>query len=65
MKEFTVAMIIILVVLAIIFGPLAFIWSLNVLFPSLAIPYTFKTWAASAFFCMLFGAKSSYLQVKE
>lgn len=59
MKEFTLAMLISLVVLAIIFGPLALIWSLNVLFPSLAIPYTLKTWAASAVISVLLGARVS------
>ena len=28
-------------------GPLALIWALNTLFPSLAIPYTFWTWLAA------------------
>ena len=28
-------------------GPLATIWSLNTLFPVLAIPVTFETWAAA------------------
>ena len=35
-------------VLLIIFGPLALIWALNTLFPVLAIPYTWQTWLASA-----------------
>lgn len=35
-----------LIVLVVVFGPLASIWSLNTLFPALAIPYTFDTWAA-------------------
>jgi len=35
-----------LIVLIVVFGPLASIWSLNTLFPALAIPYTFDTWAA-------------------
>lgn len=34
-------------VLLIIFGPLALIWSLNTLFPLLAIPYTWQTWLAA------------------
>jgi len=59
MKEFTLAMLISFVVLAIIFGPLALIWSLNVLFPVLAIPYTLKTWAASAFISIVLGARAS------
>ena len=28
-------------------GPLALIWSLNTLFPALAIPYTVWTWLAA------------------
>lgn len=30
----------------IILGPLFTIWSLNTLFPALAIPYALETWAA-------------------
>lgn len=37
----------------IVFGPLVGIWSLNTLFPVLAIPYTLETWAA---FGLLFGS---------
>lgn len=37
-----------LVVAVIVFGPIAGIWSLNTLFPVLAIPYTLETWAAFA-----------------
>jgi len=33
-------------VLLLIFGPLAIIWSLNTLFPILAIPFGFYQWAA-------------------
>ena len=36
----------VLIVIIIIFGPLLSIWSLNTLFPVLAIPYTIQTWAA-------------------
>jgi hypothetical protein len=42
-----------LIVIAIIFGPLLGIWSLNVLFPILSIPYTWQTWLA---FAVLFGS---------
>ena len=35
-----------LILIAIVFGPLLGIWSLNVLFPVLAIPYTWETWLA-------------------
>lgn len=41
-------------VLAIIFGPLALIWALNTLFPTLLIPYTFETWLAAVVFNMFF-----------
>lgn len=30
-----------------ILGPILTIWSLNTLFPTLAIPYTIETWAAT------------------
>jgi hypothetical protein len=36
-----------LLVAIIVLGPLFTIWALNVLFPVLAIPYTFETWAAT------------------
>ena len=35
-----------LIVAIIIFGPIVGIWSLNTLFPVLAIPYTWETWLA-------------------
>jgi hypothetical protein len=44
-----------LIVIAIIGGPLLGIWSLNTLFPVLAIPYTWETWLA---FLLLFGSAS-------
>jgi hypothetical protein len=36
-----------LIVAIIVLGPIASIWALNTLFPSLAIPYTFETWLAA------------------
>jgi len=39
---------IILIILLVILGPLLSIWSLNTLFPALAIPYTWQTWLAIA-----------------
>lgn len=41
---------IVLVVLVIVVGPLLTIWSMNTLFPALAIPYTLETWAAVVLF---------------
>jgi hypothetical protein len=34
-------------ILLIVLAPIATIWSLNTLFPALAIPVTVETWAAS------------------
>lgn len=35
-----------MIVLLVVFGPLAILWALNSLFPVLAIPYTFWNWLA-------------------
>jgi len=43
-----------LLVAVIVVGPLLSIWSLNTLFPVLAIPYTIQTWAAVALFGGMF-----------
>ena len=37
----------VIVILVFIGGPIATIWGLNTLFPSLAIPYTIETWLAA------------------
>lgn len=37
---------IVLIIAILIIGPILTIWSLNTLFPSLAIPYAIETWAA-------------------
>jgi hypothetical protein len=44
----------VLIVALVVLGPLIVIWSMNTLFPVLAIPYTWQTWLSvlvmSAFF---------------
>jgi hypothetical protein len=40
-------------VIVVLVAPIATIWALNTLFPSLAIPLTFETWGAVV---ILFGA---------
>lgn len=45
--------------LIVIFVPLATIWSLNTLFPVLAIPYTFETWLATAILGSVVAAKTA------
>jgi hypothetical protein len=42
-----VFLIVAFVVLLIVLAPIATIWSLNTLFPALAIPVTFDTWASA------------------
>lgn len=37
-----------LILFVIVAGPFVTIWSLNTLFPALAIPYAWDTWLASA-----------------
>lgn len=44
---FKVVLLILLVIAIVIGGPIATIWSLNTLFPVLAIPYTVETWFAA------------------
>ena len=39
---------------AVVFGPLLTIWSLNTLFPVLAIPYSIETWLATAVIAGIF-----------
>ena len=35
-----------ILIVGLVFGPLATIWALNTLFPTLAIPFTLETWAS-------------------
>jgi len=37
---------ILFIVFLVVLGPIATIWSLNTLFPTLDIPYSFETWLA-------------------
>ena len=39
----------IILVVAVAIGPLLTLWTLNTLFPVLAIPYTWETWLAALF----------------
>jgi len=41
-----ILMFILIIAILVIIGPFLSIWALNTLFPVLAIPYTFETWAA-------------------
>jgi hypothetical protein len=46
MKELLALGIILFAIALVVIGPYCTIWSLNVLFPSLNIPFTFETWCA-------------------
>jgi hypothetical protein len=46
-KMSKMSLILILVIVVLVFGPLLTIWSLNTLFPILAIPYSIETWLAA------------------
>lgn len=35
------------IIFCLVIGPVLVIWSLNTIFPVLAIPYTFETWCAT------------------
>ena len=48
-----------IVIALIALGPLLTIWSMNVLFPALAIPYSLETWAAVIILGGLFNARKS------
>ena len=43
-----VTLVLIFVIVVVLLGPLLTIWSLNTLFPVLAIPYSIETWLATA-----------------
>ena len=49
-----VSLLLILVVAVVVFGPLLTIWSLNTLFPILAIPYSIETWLATVVIAGIF-----------
>ena len=49
-----VSLVLILVIAVVIFGPLLTIWSLNTLFPVLAIPYSIETWFATVIIAGIF-----------
>lgn len=48
------SMVVAAVLIVVVFAPLVMIWSLNVLFPVVAIPYTLETWCACTVFSALF-----------
>jgi hypothetical protein len=49
-----VTLLLIFVIVVVVFGPLLTIWSLNTLFPVLAIPYSIETWLATVVIAGIF-----------
>jgi hypothetical protein len=49
-----VSLLLIVLFVAVVFGPLLTIWSLNTLFPVLAIPYSIETWLATVVIAGIF-----------
>lgn len=60
MKAICVIGLILLVVAIIIAGPLLLIWSLNTLFPLLAIPYNIWTWLATLILSVAIKSKVTF-----
>lgn len=54
---FKLSLIVIAIIAIVVAGPILMIWSLNTLFPVLAIPYTLNTWAAAVLLGGLFNAR--------
>jgi hypothetical protein len=54
---FKIALIVVAIFAVLLMGPILMIWSMNTLFPVLAIPYTLNTWAAAVLLGGLFSAK--------
>ena len=61
MKEFLIALAIVLAVGLVVIYPIAVIWSLNLLF-GLTIPFTFNTWCATM---ILIGVFTARITVKK
>ena len=56
--QYTVLLLVFMLLIAIVV-PIATIWSLNTLFPVLAIPYTFETWLATAILGSVIAARTT------
>lgn len=56
---------IVIVAFLVIIGPLALLWSLNTLFPSLEIPYAIETWLAAALLIAFVQNNSQFLNRKK
>jgi len=60
MKLIALIALVAFIIALVIVGPLLTIWSLNILFPVLAIPYTWQTWVAVVIIGGLFKTNLTY-----
>ena len=60
MKWYNVLLGLGLIIALLAVGPILTIWSLNTLFPALAIPYTLDTWAAVVLLAGVFKTSVNY-----
>ena len=60
MKLIALIALVAFIIALVIVGPLLTIWSLNILFPVLAIPYTWQTWVAVVIVAGLFKTNLTY-----
>lgn len=59
MEKLGAVAIILILIVALTVGPLLTLWTLNTLFPALAIPYVFKTWLAALVLNVILASKVS------
>lgn len=60
MKLIALIALVAFIIALVIVGPLLTIWALNILFPVLAIPYTWQTWVAVVIVAGLFKTNLTY-----
>ncbi len=60
MNVIAVVLAVVFIIALVIVGPLLTIWSLNTLFPVLAIPYTWQTWVSIVIVAGLFKTNLTY-----
>ncbi len=60
MKLIALIALVAFIIALVIVGPLLTIWALNILFPVLAIPYTWQTWVSVVIIGGLFKTNLTY-----
>ena len=60
MKLIALIAVVAFIIALVLVGPLLTIWALNILFPVLAIPYTWQTWVAVVIIGGLFKTNLTY-----